>query len=138
MPQRLKQLTDKRVDVAFESTLASRTFAPWIRGLMASGYRFHLFFLYMPSADACIERVKDRVGNRGHFVPDETIRKRYEGGLKNFFELYTPLATHWVISDSSPETGAVRIAEGGAGIADVVFDHDEWDELLRQYGHAKD
>ena len=62
MLDRLKVVTARRVDVAFESTLASRTFAPWIRGLVASGYRFHLFFFYMRSPESCIERVKDPSG----------------------------------------------------------------------------
>jgi predicted ABC-type ATPase len=43
MLQRLRELTAQRVDVAFESTLASRSFAPWIRPLIAGGYAFHIF-----------------------------------------------------------------------------------------------
>jgi predicted ABC-type ATPase len=51
MLTRLRELTVQRRNVAFESTLASRTFAPW-----------------------------------------ETIRRRHAVGLRNFFQLYGPIA----------------------------------------------
>ena len=38
MLQRLDELAEAREDFAFETTLASRTFAPWIGDLIASGY----------------------------------------------------------------------------------------------------
>ena len=42
MLNRLKELAERRISFAFESTLASRTFAPWLCGLIASGYKFHV------------------------------------------------------------------------------------------------
>ncbi len=84
----VRELTSQRRNVAFESTLASRTFAPWIRQLRVEGYAFHLFYFWLPTADACINRVYKRKSLGGHFVPEETIRRRYGAGLRNFFELY--------------------------------------------------
>ena len=56
--QRLKQLAAERADFAFETTLASRTFAPWIAGLIAeSGYRFNLAFLWLPSPEFAVQCV---------------------------------------------------------------------------------
>ena len=46
---------------AFETTLATRSFAPWLRGLTLSGYDVHLFFLRLSSADLAVRRVADRV-----------------------------------------------------------------------------
>ena len=45
MLARLRELAAQRVDFAFETTLASRSFAPWLRDLRRSGYTVHLFFL---------------------------------------------------------------------------------------------
>jgi predicted ABC-type ATPase len=61
MLQRLHHLTAQRADVAFETTLASRTFAPWIKALVAEGYAFRLIFLWLPSAEMAVNRVRDRV-----------------------------------------------------------------------------
>ena len=61
MLMRLRELAEQRVSFAFETTLASRALAPWLRGLRASGYAVHFFFLWLPSADFAVERVADRV-----------------------------------------------------------------------------
>ncbi len=45
MMRRLRKLRDQEADFATESTLAARTFAPFIRECHALGYRFHLFYL---------------------------------------------------------------------------------------------
>jgi len=59
--QRLHHLTEQRADLAFETTLASRTFASWIKTLTPTGYEFHLLFFWLPSADMAVARVRTRV-----------------------------------------------------------------------------
>lgn len=95
MLSRLKDLANQNENFAFETTLASRTFASWIGKLCNNGYLFHLFYLWLPSEDFAIQRVEKRVQMGGHNVPEETIRRRYHRGLKNFFELYSPIAHNW-------------------------------------------
>ena len=60
MLTRLRQLAGKRVSFAFETTLASRSFAPWIEDLRRDGYSVHILFLWLPSAEFAIERVAHR------------------------------------------------------------------------------
>lgn len=43
MLARIRELAEQRASFAFETTLASRSFAPWPRELRASGYAVHLF-----------------------------------------------------------------------------------------------
>lgn len=57
--------------------------------------------LGLPSAALAVARVADRVRLGGHNVPEATIRRRYESGLRNFFSLYQPIATSWRILDNS-------------------------------------
>jgi predicted ABC-type ATPase len=83
--------------------LASRTFAPWIEELLKSGYAFHMVFLWLPSEEFAIARVAERVRMGGHDVPEETIRRRYHEGIRNFFNLYRPLADSWFFYDNSRE-----------------------------------
>jgi predicted ABC-type ATPase len=61
MLARLRELASKRVSFAFETTLASRSFAPWLASVVAGGYSFHLLYLWLPSADLAVSRVADRV-----------------------------------------------------------------------------
>lgn len=77
MLRRLQELAGKRTDFAFETTLASRIFAPWLKQLAATGYKSHLMFLTLPNADAAIARVASRVNLGGHNVPAPDIRRRF-------------------------------------------------------------
>jgi predicted ABC-type ATPase len=125
MLSRLRDLAKQRVSFAFETTLASRTFVPWLEELKQGGYAFHLVFLWVPSAEFAVARVASRVRQGGHSVPPETIRRRYHGGIRNFFTLYRPIATTWAVFDSS-ELDPELIAEGEHGRPAGVPDSWKW------------
>ena len=101
MLKRLHHLAEQGENFAFETTLASRSFAPWITELKKKGYLFHLTFLLLDSADLAVSRVEERVRLGGHTVPEDTIRRRYRSGLKNFFALYKAIANSWQLYDNS-------------------------------------
>lgn len=69
MLKRLHELGERRTDFAFESTLASRSFAPWINELkQKSGYVFYLIYLWLPSPEMAVAKVRERVVSVGHNV----------------------------------------------------------------------
>lgn len=129
MLARLKELAAARTDFAFETTMASRSFAPWLAELRASGYEVHLVFLWLPSADEAVARVADRVRRGGHDVPEATIRRRYKAGLENLSRLYMPLADTWELFDNSVMHGPHLVAIGGLEGAAHVFDPLTWDTI---------
>lgn len=133
MLARLKQLAASRSDFAFETTLASRTFAPWIGRLCASGYEFGLLHLWLPDPEQAVSRVADRVRGGGHDVPADVIRRRYHAGLRNFFNLYQPLAGRWRFYDNSSSAGARLIAAGRRGIETIVRERKVWQLLQGEY-----
>jgi predicted ABC-type ATPase len=135
MLTRLKLLARQQVSFAFETTLASRLFAPWIAGLLKQGFEFHLVFLWLPSADFAVQRVADRVRIGGHDVPEATIRRRYDSGLWNFFELYQPMATTWRMYDNSRWGRPKRIATGVENLAEKVWDRRLWQQVKRGIGY---
>src|SRR3970040_1460506 len=51
MLARLQELASAHDDFAFETTLSSRSFAPWLRGLQEGGYSVHLIYLWLPGAE---------------------------------------------------------------------------------------
>jgi predicted ABC-type ATPase len=125
MLARLRDLARQRVSFAFETTLASRSFVPWLKELKGDGYAFHLVFLWLPSAEFAVTRVASRARQGGHSIPPETIRRRYHGGVRNFFRLYRPIATTWVVFDSS-DARRLLIAEGEDGRPPGVVDARRW------------
>lgn len=136
MLRRLRDLARQRVSFAFETTLSSRSFAPWIRELLQTGYTFHLVFLWLPSVDFAIQRVANRVRLGGHDIPEDTIRRRYLAGLRHFFALYQPLATSWRLYDNSSPTGSRLIASGRQTTVTAIRDTATWRHLIQEYGHG--
>jgi len=127
---RLRDLARRRKSFAFETTLASRFYAPWVKQLRLSGYKFHLVFLWLSSIELAIERVDERVRSGGHSIPDEVIRRRYDRGITNFFNLYQPLADTWPAYDNSGSDTPLLVSAGGESIPQRVIRPDTWNMLL--------
>ncbi|MBI4493234.1 MAG: AAA family ATPase [Chloroflexi bacterium] len=130
MLARLKALAQARETFAFETTLASRSFAPWLASLRASGYRTHLAFLSLSGPDLAVDRVAERVRQGGHEVPEAVVRRRFAAGLRNFFDLYQGLADTWQMFDNSAVDGPRLIASGCHGQPARVVDVDAWTNFL--------
>lgn len=112
MLKRLRELGEAGADFAFESTLSSRSFAPFLRSLKAGGYQVGIYYFSLSSAQLALRRVRLRVAMGGHDVPPEVVRRRFGRSLSNFFVLYAPLASHWVLLDNSQSTYARLVAAG--------------------------
>ncbi len=132
MLKRIHYLADNNEDFAFETTLASRSFAPWITKLKSIGYIFHLTFILLDSPDLAVQRVSERVKMGGHTVPEETIRRRYIAGLNNFFKLYKPLANSWQMYDNSGTAGPTPVAAGTNNHL-IVTNLTVWQKVLEKY-----
>jgi predicted ABC-type ATPase len=136
MLERLAELAQQRVSFAFETTLASRSFASKISEWMRNGYRFHLVFLWLPAAELAVARVADRVKMGGHNVPEETIRRRYRAGISNFFHLYQQVATTWRVYDNSLVEKRRWIAAGRGQSAIRVRDTATWQQIKKEHEHG--
>ena len=128
MLTRLHQLAAQQRDFAFETTLASRVFATHVAQWKTTGYAFHVIFLWLPNADFALARVSERVRLGGHDVPEDTVRRRYQRGLANFFSLYQPLATTWRFYDNSGLRPRL-VARGEGAKRIVVFDGSLWSQI---------
>lgn len=133
MLERLKQLAEQGESFAFETTLATRGFAPWLAQLKATGYRTHLVFLSLPSPELSIERVAERVSAGGHHVPPAIVRRRFRRGLKNLFTLYMPLMDSWRFYDNSYSEGPLLLASGAGALVEHVPNSPRWQSLLEEF-----
>jgi len=110
MLNRLHQLGDAGADFAFESTLSSRSFAPFLRRLKAQGYLVAIYYFSLANAQLAIRRVKLRVVLGGHDVPPDVVRRRFGRSLNNFFALYAPIVDEWALFDNSSSSQALPVA----------------------------
>lgn len=137
MLRRIRELAGQRTSFAFETTLAGRTLAPWLRKLASDGHRIHILFLWLSSPDLAVARVARRVSFGGHDVPERTIRRRYTRGLVNFFNIYQSLATRWHVYDNSIPNGPQLIARGHGSATNHVSDAVIW-QRMRQDAQGLD
>ena len=133
MLERMQHLAEAEANFAFETTLASRSFAPWLARLKRRGYHVHVLFLWLESADLAVDRVAARVRVGGHDVPEETVRRRYERGLRNFFQLYLPLVDSWQMFDNSRAGRPQLVASGREGHVQEVANASPWRKISEDY-----
>ena len=126
MLHRLRELAAQKKNFAFETTLATRSYAKWLRQLRQEGYRINLIFVALDSAELAVQRVKARVAADGHNIPDETIRRRYEKGIRNFFNLYQELAETWVVYENSDLQTSQIMAEGEGQNTQAIYLPMQW------------
>ena len=133
MLARLKELLATGETFALETTLATRHYLRFIAEARTQGYLVRLLFFWLNSADLAVERVAARVAEGGHNIPEQTIRRRYESGLRQFFGAYRTAVDDWLLFDNSNGPGKL-IAQGNATETTVV-DTDIWQQLTNEY-HA--
>jgi predicted ABC-type ATPase len=134
MLARLNELADERADFAFETTLASRSFATRLSAMIEAEYDFHLICVWVPSSAVSIGRIQHRVSHGGHFVPDDTVRRRYAACFRNFFQLSLPLADTWTLLNNSNLGSPQRIAEGEKNAETRVMQSQIWAQLKEEFG----
>ena len=81
MLKRLDRLILDRKDFVYETTLSGNQALNLMRKAKDAKYEIGLIFVILASADLHVLRVADRVTKGGHSIPEEVIRRRYEGAL---------------------------------------------------------
>ncbi len=130
MLTRLHTLAESRQSFAFETTLSSRSFAPFIGRLRAKGYVVRLVFLWLPNPDQAVARVALRALAGGHDVPEQTIRRRHAAGLELFRSLYSDVVDGWYVYDARSRTPSL-VASREQDREIVVSDREAWESFDR-------
>lgn len=99
--EQINGFAKRGVDFGFETTLSGKSYANLLKKLKVEGFKLHLFFLWIPSSQLAIARIKERVLSGGHAVPSKDVRRRFTRSIINLFRLYQPLLDSWMIFDNS-------------------------------------
>ena len=130
MLNKIDKLILHREDFAFETTLATKSYVKTIIDSKAGGYNVTMVFFLLDSPELAIERVKTRVIEGGHNIPEHVIRRRYDAGIRNLFKLYIPVCDYWMIFDNS-RLPSELIAEGYTNIEMDVKNISTFESLKR-------
>jgi predicted ABC-type ATPase len=131
MLQRIKSLITKEQDFAFETTLATKSYKNFVADTQTDGYSVTLIFFYLSSQDLAVKRVETRVKEGGHDIPENVIRRRYENGLKKFFNIYSSIVDEWMFIENSGEPYQL-IAQKTKSEVKIYIDQ-IWSELKTKY-----
>ena len=129
MLERLHDLATQRANFAFETTLAARSLAGWLRNLRQDGYTVRLVYFWLKSADLAVIRVARRVQAGGHAVPEATVRQRYQRSLENFFRLYRPVVSTWHFYDNTEKGSPLLVAFGDEAGNETIVSEETWKQV---------
>lgn len=101
MLSRIDELINQRQTFAFETTLSTKSYRKTIERVQAMGYEVVLLFFWLNSVKLAKERVKTRVREGGHNIPEGTIERRYVAGIQNLFKIYLPIVNRAYIFDNT-------------------------------------
>ncbi len=131
MLTRINELLQSGIDFAFETTLATRSYVNTVKEAKEKGYFVTILYFWLNSPELAVERVKIRVQEGGHHIPEEIIRRRYDLGISNLFKLYIPIADYWMFINNSGTPFEI-IAEGQEK-KEVVKNKLIWNKLKSEY-----
>lgn len=119
-------------DFGFETTLSGLSYLNLIGHLRTRGYQIHFFFLWVRSVELALARIRVRVLEGGHGVPESVVRRRFERSIRNFLGQYRRLADSWIIFDNSGASPAVIAFEKQGEIR--ILEAETYRALAARYG----
>ncbi len=129
--ERIMEFTSARIDFAFETTLSGRAYATLLGRVRKAGFRLHLFYLWIPSPELALLRIRYRVQAGGHNVPERDVRRRFARTLSNLFRLYRPLLDTLHFFDNATDTPRLIFKDDGGKT--TVNDAALYERLRAQY-----
>lgn len=133
-------ITNKE-SIVVESTLAGKTLCHHINNASENGYQIFIVYIYLESVEISLYRVRLRVSQGGHDVPEAFVRRRFPRSRENFWNLYRPLVNSWqLLYNSTDREHVVEIvAEANlnqtTNTVDIeVTDDIQWQLFLESVG----
>lgn len=95
------------MDFAFETTLGGNTIPSLLETAHNAGVAVRIWYVGLQGADLHIARVRARVAEGGHDIPETKIRERYDRSRANLIRLL-PKLTELRLYDNSEEMNPAR------------------------------
>jgi predicted ABC-type ATPase len=128
MLERIDGLLKEKEDFAFETTLSTRSYKNKVIDAQKKGYKVTLLFFWLRTPELAVERVKSRVLEGGHDIPQDVVLRRYLKGIRNLFEIYIPIVDEWMVVDNS-ETNFEIISQGAKDNTITIVNLEKWKKI---------
>jgi predicted ABC-type ATPase len=131
MLHRINELLIQNENFAFETTLSTKSYKNKVLAAKKNDYNVTLLFFWLNTPELAKERVRIRVKEGGHTIPEDIIERRYHEGNKNLFQIYIPIVDQVLIFDNS-EGKSDLIAETSGSEEVTILNEIKYNEL-KQY-----
>ncbi len=131
MLNRINELLKEGTDFALETTLATRSYVPFVKKAQGAGYKVTLLYFWLDSPNTAYDRVAKRVSEGGHNIPIDVIERRYYRGIKNLVELYIPICDKSLVMNNVSVPSEV-VAQFSTELGESIISSDIWDIILKQ------
>ena len=131
MIERIDELINLDVDFGFETTLTTLSYVNTIKFAKEKGYTVTLIYFWLDNVNLAIERVKLRVSEGGHNIPEEVIRRRYYRGMANLTSKFINICDYWIVINNSTRPFNF-VAEGQGSEELIIHDTTVWEVIKKQ------
>jgi predicted ABC-type ATPase len=111
---RTREYLRTRQNFAMETTFSGTRTLVTMREARSEGFRVELVYVGLVDSDYCIRRVRERVAQGGHFVPDDDVKRRYARSVTNLASALG-LADKVTVYDNS-DVAIRKVLEAAAGV----------------------
>ena len=129
---RIRQLVADKIGFTWETTMSGRSAAGWLREAKAAGFTVKCYFLWVKDVDITMARIRFRVGEGGHNIPEEVSRRRFYKTLQNLFQVYRPLFDSWKLYEN--DLGRPRLLAAQKHERLALRDRAGFEKLLGEAG----
>lgn len=110
--QRLNDYLKNNQSFAVESTLSGNNIIKIIEKARQKNYKIVLVYSFLQNCTTCITRVKNRVRNGGHNVPEEDIIRRFHKSIVKFWDKYRFMTDEWTLFYNGYDYAPVIVSFG--------------------------
>ena len=101
MLERIDELMKSGVDFAIETTLSTKSYVGLVRKAQALGYKVSMVYFWLNSPQMAVDRVRRRVAQGGHHIPEDVIHRRYQRGIGLLINTFVDVVDKWLVYDNS-------------------------------------
>jgi predicted ABC-type ATPase len=117
--RRLNGALERMEDVVIETTLSGSYTSKVAKRAAASGCEVEIVYIFLASADQCVERVEIRRRKGGHDVAEEDVRRRFKRSLHNFRFDLSLCADVWSLYYNGGQSYQL-VASASGQVAEVI------------------
>lgn len=127
-----RQWLARRITFTFETVMSGPDKPGFLREAQLAGYRTYLYFIATEDPEINVRRVRIRVSEGGHSVPEDRIIDRYRRSLENLIPAIRNSNRAYIFDNSIDGKAKTWIAEFEAG-KDMITKVDPVPDWFKRY-----